>query len=80
MQPKRFRRTEDYLRLADEGDAESEEGDQAVEGKRLDAGSRWQASGQDDQARLSSDHLPQHKGRDYPTGLAQAILKQAELR
>ena len=24
--------------------------------------------------------LPQHKGRDYPTGLAQAILKQAELR
>ena len=24
--------------------------------------------------------LPQHKGRDYPTGLAQAILKQAGLR
>jgi len=24
--------------------------------------------------------LPQHKGRDYPTGLARAILKQAGLR
>jgi predicted RNA binding protein YcfA (HicA-like mRNA interferase family) len=24
--------------------------------------------------------LPQHKGRDYPAGLAQAILKQAGLR
>ncbi|HEU5142016.1 MAG TPA: type II toxin-antitoxin system HicA family toxin [Solirubrobacterales bacterium] len=24
--------------------------------------------------------LPQHKGRDYPTGPAQAILKQAGLR
>jgi predicted RNA binding protein YcfA (HicA-like mRNA interferase family) len=24
--------------------------------------------------------LPQHKGRDYPTGLAQAILRQAGLR
>jgi predicted RNA binding protein YcfA (HicA-like mRNA interferase family) len=24
--------------------------------------------------------LPQHKGRDYPTGLAQGILKQAGLR
>jgi predicted RNA binding protein YcfA (HicA-like mRNA interferase family) len=24
--------------------------------------------------------LPQHKGRDYPTGLALAILKQAGLR
>lgn len=24
--------------------------------------------------------LPQHKGRDYPTGLAQAILKEAGLR
>lgn len=24
--------------------------------------------------------LPQHKGRDYPPGLAQAILKQAGLR
>jgi len=24
--------------------------------------------------------LPQHKGRDYPKGLAQAILRQAGLR
>jgi predicted RNA binding protein YcfA (HicA-like mRNA interferase family) len=24
--------------------------------------------------------LPQHKGRDYPAGLARAILKQAGLR
>jgi len=24
--------------------------------------------------------LPQHKGRDYPPGLAQAILRQAGLR
>jgi predicted RNA binding protein YcfA (HicA-like mRNA interferase family) len=24
--------------------------------------------------------LPQHKGRDYPTGLAKAILRQAGLR
>jgi predicted RNA binding protein YcfA (HicA-like mRNA interferase family) len=24
--------------------------------------------------------LPQHKGRDYPTGLAQAVLRQAGLR
>jgi predicted RNA binding protein YcfA (HicA-like mRNA interferase family) len=24
--------------------------------------------------------LPRHKGRDYPTGLAQAILRQAGLR
>lgn len=24
--------------------------------------------------------LPQHKGRDYPNGLAQAIIKQAGLR
>jgi len=24
--------------------------------------------------------LPQHKGRDYPSGLTQAILKQAGLR
>jgi len=24
--------------------------------------------------------LPQHKGRDYPTGLARAILRQAGLR
>lgn len=24
--------------------------------------------------------LPQHKGRDYPTGLAYAILRQAGLR
>jgi predicted RNA binding protein YcfA (HicA-like mRNA interferase family) len=24
--------------------------------------------------------LPQHKGRDYPTGLARAILRQARLK
>lgn len=77
--PKTFLPHLELLSLGDERDAESEEGNQAVEGKRLDAGSR-QASGQDDQAGCRPITLPQHKGRDYPTGLAQAILKQAELK
>src|SRR5262245_45981165 len=63
---KTFRRRDGYGRPADERNAQPEEGDQAAEEKRLDAGSRRQAPGQDDQARLPPDHAPTAQGPRLP--------------
>jgi predicted RNA binding protein YcfA (HicA-like mRNA interferase family) len=65
--------------VADEGHAQPEEGDQALKENG------WtQARGGKHQVKMTKEGcrpitLPQHKGRDYPTGLARAILKRAGL-
>jgi hypothetical protein len=65
---------------ADGRDAQPEEGDQAVEGKRLDAGPRGKHQVKMIKEGCRPITLPQHKGRDYQPGLARAILKQAGLQ
>jgi predicted RNA binding protein YcfA (HicA-like mRNA interferase family) len=78
--PKRFRRISNYSRSAMKGTLNQKK---AI--KLLKENGWTQARGGKHQVKMTKPGcrpitLPQHKGRDYPTGLAQAILKQAELR